>query len=164
MSAAVRIVPMTDEHAARVLEIYAQGIATGVATFETQAPDWAAFDAGHFPDARLVALVGPDVAGWLAVSPYSKREAYRGVAWESVYVDERFRGRGVGRALLDAGIAAAAAAGLWTLLAGIQVENPASIALHERAGFRRIGHHERIGRDATGAWRDVVLMEWRRDD
>jgi L-amino acid N-acyltransferase YncA len=91
------------------------------------------------------------------------RAVYTGVAWESVYVAAASRGRGVGRALLDVLVAASESAGIWTLMAGIQAENAASIALHEAAGFRRLGVQERIGRDAAGAWRDVVLMERRRD-
>ncbi|MEW5990336.1 MAG: N-acetyltransferase family protein [Chloroflexota bacterium] len=158
------IEPMTPAHAARVLEIYAEGIATGDATFESLVPDWPTFDAGHLPEGRLVAIVGGKVAGWVALSPYSSRHVYRGVAWESVYVGEAVRGQGIGRALLEAVIPASEAAGIWTLLAGIEVENTASLVLHERVGFRRLGTHERLGRDVTGKWRDVVLMEWRAKD
>jgi phosphinothricin acetyltransferase len=154
---------MAAEHAARVLEIYGEGIATGVSTFETAVPDWAAWDVAHRPDCRFVALVDGEVAGFIALSPYSTRAVYSGVAWESVYVGTAWRGRGVGRALLASLVAASDAAGIWTLMAGIQVENTASLALHERAGFRRIGVQERVGRDAGGVWRDVVLLERRRD-
>jgi phosphinothricin acetyltransferase len=101
------------------------------------------------------------VAGWTAIGRYSTREVYAGVAWESVYVAESARGRGVGRALLDALIPATEAAGVWTLMAGVLAENVASLALHERVGFRRVGVQERIGRDAGGHWRDVVLLERR---
>jgi phosphinothricin acetyltransferase len=80
-----------------------------------------------------------------------------------VYVDEAARGRGVGRALLEALVPASEAAGVWTLLAGVLVENVASLVLHERAGFRRIGVQERIGRDIAGRWRDVVFLERRSD-
>ena len=159
----VRVVPMEARHAARVLEIYGEGIATGVATFDTVVPDWAAWDAAHRPDCRLVALVDGEVAGFIALTPYSARAVYSGVAWESVYVAAAFRGRGVGRALLEALIPASEAAGVWTLMAGIQAENAPSIALHEAAGFRRLGVQERVGRDSGGQWRDVVLMERRRD-
>jgi L-amino acid N-acyltransferase YncA len=150
---------MRREHADRVLEIYAQGMATGNATFETIVPDWPTFDAAHQPEARLVAVEAGRVVGWAALSPYSSRATYRGVAWESVYVDDARQGQGIGRALLEAEIAAADAAGYWTLLAGIFPENTASLALHERAGFRRVGVQERIGRDTTGRWRDVVLHQ-----
>lgn len=155
---------MSAAHATRVLEIFGEGIATGDATLESVVPDWATFDAGHVPEARLVALVDGEVVGWVALSPYSSRAVYRGVAWESVYVSAAFRGRGIGRALLEAVIPVSEAAGYWTLLAGIEIENTASLVLHERVGFRRLGAHERLGRDVTGRWRDVVLMEWRAKD
>ncbi|OGO51647.1 MAG: phosphinothricin acetyltransferase [Chloroflexi bacterium RBG_16_70_13] len=164
MADGVAIVPMTVAHAARVLEIYGEGIATGDATLESVVPDWETFDAGHVPGARLVALVDREVAGWVALSPYSARSVYRGVAWESVYVGAAFRTRGIGRALLEAVIPASEAAGFWTLLAGIEVENTASLDLHARAGFRRLGTHERLGRDPAGRWRDVVILERRTTD
>jgi L-amino acid N-acyltransferase YncA len=153
--------PMTVEDGLAVLDIYAQGIATGVATFETMVPDWAHWHTSHRRDCRLVARLDGRVVGWTALGRYSTRAVYEGVAWESVYVDEAARGRGVGRALLDALFPAAEAAGVWTLLAGVQANNPASLALHERAGFRPIGVQERIGRDPTGVWRDVILLERR---
>lgn len=146
-----------------VAAIYGEGIATNDATLERDVPTWAAWDAGHRPECRFVAVRGDRavVVGWVALSDYSGREVYRGVAWESVYIAERARGTGVGRALLEALVPASEVAGIWTLLAGIQIENVASLALHERAGFRRIGVQERIGRDPTGRWRDVVLLERR---
>jgi L-amino acid N-acyltransferase YncA len=159
----IRIEPMTPDDGPAVLEIYIQGIATGNATLETSAPDWARFHASHRRDCRLVARLGHRVVGWTALGRYSTREVYAGVAWESVYVDEAARGRGVGRALLDALVPASEAAGVWTLLAGVLAENTASLALHERAGFRRIGVQERIGRDIAGQWRNVVFLERRSD-
>jgi len=159
----IRIEPMTLADGPTVLEIYIQGIATGNATLETSAPDWAHWHASHRRDCRLVARLEGRVVGWTALGRYSTREVYAGVAWESVYVDEAARGRGVGRALLDALVPASEAAGVWTLLAGVLVENAASLALHERAGFRRIGVQERIGRDIAGQWRDVVFLERRSD-
>ncbi|HEX5588920.1 MAG TPA: GNAT family N-acetyltransferase, partial [Candidatus Limnocylindrales bacterium] len=131
-----------------VSEIYEEGLATGDATLETVVPDWPAWDARHRPEARLVARLNGKVVGFAALSAYSSRPVYAGVAWESVYVAAAHHGRGVGRVLLDAVVAAAAAAGIWTLLAGVLAENGASLVLHERAGFRRVGRHERIGRDA----------------
>ncbi len=144
-----------------VREIYAEGIAIGDATFETVVPDWQAWDAAHRRDARLVARAEGEVVGFVALAPYSSRGAYAGVAWESVYVTTARRGQGIGRALLEAALAAAEVAGIWALVAGILAENPASLALHEQAGFRRVGTLERIDRDATGRWRDVVLLERR---
>lgn len=153
---------MTEADADAVLRIYAEGIAGGNATLETAVPDWGHWHAGHRRDCRLVARVGGEVVGWTAIGRYSTRDVYAGVAWESVYVAASARGRGVGRALLEALIPAAEAAGVWTLMAGVLAENAASLALHERVGFRRVGIQERIGRDGEGRWRDVVLLERRR--
>ena len=144
-----------------VRDIYAQGIVTGDATFEMDAPNWQTWDAAHRPDCRLVARREGAIVGWVALSPWSARHVYRGVAWESVYVAEGARGKGVGPALLKAIITASEAAGVWTLLAGVMAENTASLAVHQRAGFRRIGTYARLGQDPTGRWRDVVLLERR---
>jgi L-amino acid N-acyltransferase YncA len=155
----VDIVPMTDEHAGAVLDIYGAGIAEGQATFETEVPPWAQFSARRLPAHRYVALDG-QVVGWVAVSATSARPAYAGVVEHSVYVDPAARGRGVGSALLQAVITSTEAAGIWTIQSGIFPENGASLALHERAGFRVVGVRERIGRH-HGRWRDVVLIERR---
>ena len=146
-----------------VRRIYAEGIATGNATLEREAPDWDHFDRSHRSDCRLVARDSKDapVVGWVALTAYSSRRAYRGVAWESVYVAAEARGRGVGRALLEAVIPASQAAGFWTLLAGVMAENRTSLRLHERVGFRRVGVLRSLGRDPAGRWRDVVLLEHR---
>jgi L-amino acid N-acyltransferase YncA len=140
--------------------IFAEGIASGNGTFETTVPSWEDWDAGHLPEHRFVAELDDEVAGWIAVVPYSRRAVYRGVGEESVYVAERARGRGVGRALLSTLIASARDGGLWTLQAGIFPENEASLALHRLLGFREVGTRERIGQ-LDGAWRDVVLLELR---
>jgi phosphinothricin acetyltransferase len=153
--------PMTDADGPAVLTIYGQGIASGIATFETVVPEWRAWNASHRRDCRFVARLDGRVVGWTALARYSSREVYAGVAWESVYVDASARGKGVGSALLRELIPASEASGIWTLIAGVQAENTASLALHERVGFRRIGVQERIGRDATGVWRDVILLERR---
>lgn len=158
------IEPMTADDWPAVERIYAAGIATGLATFERATPDWERFDAGHRPDGRFVARRPDDgaVLGWVATSPYSGRAAYAGVAWESVYVAPDVQGQGIGRRLLEHVIAYADEAGLWTLCAGVMADNAASLAVHQRVGFRVIGVQERISKDATGRWRDVVLLERRR--
>ena len=138
--------------------IFAEGIATGLATFETHVPSWEEWNAAHLPEHRFVAELDGAVAGWVAVVPYSRRDVYRGVGEESVYVAEQARGRGIGRALLEAVIANARDGGLWTLQAGIFPDNHASLALHRRLGFREVGVRERIGQ-LNGAWRDVVILE-----
>ena len=164
VAAQLEIRPMAEADWPDVRRIYAEGIATNDATLDARPPDtWEAWVAGRRSEGRFVALRRGEVVGWIALTPWSSRPVYAGVAWESVYVAERARGTGVGRALLDAAIAASEDAGIWTLIAGIQIENVGSLALHERAGFRRIGVQERVGRDPTGRWRDVVLLERRSD-
>jgi L-amino acid N-acyltransferase YncA len=143
-----------------VAAIFAEGIATGLATFETDVPAWEEWDARHLPEHRLVAELEGDVVGWCAVVPYSSRAAYHGVGEESVYVGAGARGQGVGRELLQALIESARAGGLWTLQAGIFPENEASLALHRAVGFREVGVRERIGQ-LDGVWRNVVLLELR---
>ena len=159
------IEPMTAEDWPAVRRIYAEGIATGDATLEREAPDWDHFDRSHRHDCRLVARRTHDgpVVGWVALTAYSARRVYSGVAWESVYVAAEARGQGVGRTLLEALIRASEAAGFWTLLAGIMVENRASLALHRRCGFRRVGVMRAMGRDGRDTWRDVLLMERRSE-
>lgn len=163
MPATIRIMAMTAADWPEVHRIYAEGIATGDATLEREAPDWDHFDRSHRNDCRLVARAraGGPVLGWVATSTVSARRVYRGVAWESVYVGEGVRGCGVGRALLTALVAAAETAGIWTLQAGVLADNAASLAIHERAGFRRVGVQRRLGQDRSGRWRDVVLLERR---
>jgi L-amino acid N-acyltransferase YncA len=143
-----------------VARIYAEGIASGHATFETDVPSWEHWDAGHLPGQRLVALRDGDVVGWAALAPVSRRDVYSGVTEASVYVARDARGEGVGRRLLEALVARAEAAGIWTIQAGIFPENEASVRLHERVGFRVVGVRERLGKH-RGAWRDVLLLERR---
>lgn len=143
-----------------VADIYAAGIATRNATFETEPPTWEAFDRSHLTDHRLVATIDDDIVGWAAVSPISDRCAYAGVAENSIYIRPDRQGLGIGRTLLDALIASTEAAGIWTLQTGIFPENTASLTLHHRCGFRTIGTRERIGR-LDGIWRDVTLLERR---
>jgi len=145
-----------------VAAIYAEGIATRNATFETSAPAWESWDASHLAGPRLVAEEGGHIVGWAALGAVSGRCCYAGVAENSVYVAEDARGRGVGLALLEALIAAAEAAGIWTIEAGIFPENEASAALHERCGFRVVGVRKRLGR-LDGVWRDVLLFERRSE-
>lgn len=146
---------------AEVRVIYREGIQTGNATFEVEAPIWEAWDAAHLSAPRLIAR-GPEgaVLGWAAVAPVSGRCVYAGVGDLSVYVAAAARGKGVGRLLLEALIEASERAGLWTLQAGIFPENQASLALHRSCGFREVGRRERIG-TLRGVWRDVLLLERR---
>jgi phosphinothricin acetyltransferase len=154
------------EHWPRVERIYAAGIATGHATFETEPPTWERFDAAKLPGQRLVAVDETGtVLGWTAAAATSERGAYAGVVEHSVYVSPDAAGYGVGRRLLDALIVSTENAGIWTIQSGVFPENAASLALHRAARFRVVGVRERIGRMAhgplAGQWRDVVLLERR---
>lgn len=146
-----------------VRRIYAEGIATGDATFETDVPATAELDATWLPGHRWVAELDGQVAGWTAASPVSSRACYAGVAETSVYVAEQARGRGVGKALLWQQVTAADTDGLWTLQTAIFPENKASLALHHSAGYRTLGVRERIAQH-HGRWRDTILLERRRPD
>ena len=143
-----------------VRTIYEEGIATGDATFETEAPGWESWDANHLDGCRLVAEREGRVVGWAALAPVSGRCVYGGVAEVSVYVDAAARGGGIGLRLLNALVESSERVGLWTLQAGIFPENVASLRIHERAGFRHVGRRERLGR-LDGRWRDVLLLERR---
>ena len=144
----------------RVRAIYAEGIATGHATFETAPPEWDAWDAGHLPVCRFVYEEAGAVNGWAALLAESKRRVYSGVAEVSVYVSTAAQGRGVGTRLLEELVRSSEADGFWTLQAGIFPENEASLAVHRRCGFREVGRRERIGA-LHGLWRDVLLLERR---
>ena len=140
-------------------EIWWEGARGGLATFETDVPSWEAWDAAHLPGHRFVAELG-DLVGWAALAPVSPRRVYRGVTEASIYVADSWRGRGLGRLLLDELVAGADRDGIWTIQASIFPENRASLALHERCGFRVVGTRERIAK-RDGIWRDTVLLERR---
>ncbi len=155
-----QIDPMAEADWAQVRAIYQEGIASGQATFETAAPPWEEWDQRHLPACRLVARHGDRVVGWAALSPVSDRCSYGGTAEVSVYVADDARGRGVGRALLEALVAASEDSGLWSLQAGVFPENTASVALHRGCGFRVVGVQERVGQ-LQGRWHDVLRLERR---
>ncbi|MGW9307005.1 helix-turn-helix domain-containing GNAT family N-acetyltransferase [Saccharomonospora azurea] len=143
-----------------VRRIYREGIATGLATFETTVPTRATLDATWLPDHRWVAEIDGTVVGWTAATRVSTQDCYSGVAETSVYVAEGYRGRGVGKALLHKQVTAADAADLWTLQTSLFTENRAGIALHHTAGYRTVGIRDRIAQ-LDGAWRDTILLERR---
>jgi L-amino acid N-acyltransferase YncA len=162
----VWLAPLTERHWAAVVDIYAAGIATGQATFETEPPTWEQFDATRLAEHRHVAVNANDtVLGWVAASPVSERCVYAGVVEDSVYVHPRAAGQGIGRLLLDALIASTEAAGIWTIQCGIFPENLPSLAVHRRAAFRDVGMRHRLGYmrygSLAGQWRDVILLERR---
>lgn len=163
LSPDVRVRPVSDGDQVAVRRIYAEGIATGVATFETEVPAWSALRSRWLPEHRWVADRGGGVVGWAALSAVSSRECYAGVAESSLYIAESARGYGVGAALLRTQVMSADAAGLWTVQAAILPENRASIGLYHAAGFRTVGIRERLGM-LDGRWCDVVLLERRAAD
>jgi phosphinothricin acetyltransferase len=143
-----------------VARIYADGLATGVASFETEVPSWQEWDAAHLEVPRSVAVTGETIRGWAAVTPVSRRACYRGVVEHSVYVDRDARGRGVGSALLRRLVADAPRHGIWTIQTSIIAANEPSLRLHEAVGFRVVGRRERIAQ-RDGLWHDTILLEYR---
>lgn len=145
-----------------VAAIYLEGIRTGHATFQTEAPGWEEWDRAHLPQCRLLATVADQTAGWAALSPVSSRRVYAGVAEVSVYVGEDFRGHGIGLMLLEQLVAESETHGFWTLQSGIFPENTGSLRIHEKCGFRVLGRRERIGKMGE-VWRDTLLLERRSE-
>jgi L-amino acid N-acyltransferase YncA len=143
-----------------VRQIYLDGIRSGLASFETEAPSWEEWDRKH--TLRLVATDDDRVLGWAALAPVSSRRCYRGVAEDTIYVAAAARGRGVGARLLGALVERAEQDGVWTIEAGIFPENEASLRLHEGVGFRVVGVRKAIGK-RDGLWRDTVLLERRSE-
>jgi phosphinothricin acetyltransferase len=140
--------------------IYLEGMATGQATFETEAPSWEEWDAAHRPDCRLAARQSGLMLGWAALSPVSRRRCYAGVAEVSVYVAGAHRALGVGKGLLEAVVAESERLGIWTLQGATFPENVSSLRLQAACGFRVVGNRERIAR-LHGVWRSTVLTERR---
>jgi L-amino acid N-acyltransferase YncA len=145
---------------AEVASIYRDGMRNGLATFETEVPSWESWHTSHTPGLRVVAEVFDEIVGWAALARASTRRCYRGVAEDSVYVAREWRGKGVGRALLEELIRRSEQAGIWTIQTSVFPENHASLALHRGCGFREVGVRERIGK-RDGLWRDIVLLERR---
>ena len=156
----VTIRKMTEGDGPTVLEIYRLGIHTGLATFETRVPEWDDWSKKFHVHSRLVAVVDERITGWVAISPVSAREVYKGVAEVSIYVDPEFQGNGIGSALMASVIESSEANGIWTLYSAVFPENKATLKLHEKFGFRVIGTREKIAR-LNGVWRDTVVLERR---
>jgi L-amino acid N-acyltransferase YncA len=157
----MQIISLSAGHWPAVKTIYEEGIATGHATFQTEPPEWAQWDQGHFLHSRLVTLSDAgEVAGWAALSPVSGRAVYAGVAEVSIYIRAGERGRRAGLQLLRALVEESERNGIWTLQAGIFPENIPSLKIHAHCGFRQVGFRERIGA-MDGVWRDTVLLERR---
>ncbi|HSP11616.1 MAG TPA: GNAT family N-acetyltransferase [Salegentibacter sp.] len=159
-SAEIEIREFLKEDFPAVKQIYQMGIDTGIATFETMAPNWETWDKKFRSDLRLVALDKSEISGWIALSAVSARPVYSGVCEVSLYVHPKHSGRGIGRALLKAIITESERKNIWTLQAGIFPENIASIKLHKAEGFREVGFREKIGK-RDGVWRDNIFLERR---
>jgi len=160
MTSELTIAPLRPGDWEEVKAIYLEGIASGNATFETAAPSWEQWDAGHLSFARLVARLESKLIAWAALSPVSQRCVYSGVAEVSVYVSAASRRSGIGRKLLQSLIDESEQNGIWTLQAGMFPENTGSLALHQSCGFREVGRRRRIGK-MNGIWRDTILLERR---
>jgi L-amino acid N-acyltransferase YncA len=154
------ITAMLPQHANEVLEIYDQGIQSGMATFVPEAPEWEKFTAKYLPFCRFVSIENNVVAGWAAIAPVSPRECYKGVAEVSLYVHNAHKGKGIGKALLMELITSSEQHGIWSLLSVIHEENNISIQLHDKCGFRMIGYREKIAQ-LNGKWTTTVMMERR---
>jgi phosphinothricin acetyltransferase len=144
-----------------VKNIYVEGIKTGLATFQTEAPTWENWDKSHLQSCRLVARSESSILGWVALSPTSSRSCYAGVVEVSIYIGEKYKGQGIGKSLLTSIIKQSEENGIWTLYCAIIRENIGSIVLHRKCGFREIGIREKIAKMSNEAWHDVVLMERR---
>lgn len=145
----------------QVADIYMEGIMTKIATFQSTIPSWEEWNKGHCESCRLVARAGDTILGWAALSPYSSRCVYAGVAEVSIYIGKQYQGQRVGKALLEKLIEISEENGFWTLQSGIIKENISSLNLHKKCGFREVGYRERLGKMDNGKWHDVVLVERR---
>lgn len=154
--------PLLKEDYTHCAQIYQDGLDTGMATFETIVPDWVSWDVKFLKQCRFVAIKEEVILGWVALTPFSTREVYKGVAEVTLYISKTARGKGIGRALLMAVIKESERAGFWTLQAKIFAQNEASIALFQKCGFRIVGVREKLAmRD--GIWHDNVLLERRSE-
>jgi phosphinothricin acetyltransferase len=143
-----------------VLEIYRIGLETRNATFETTVPSWQEWDSKHLTHSRFVSVTDSIVVGWAALTPFSTREVYRGVAEVSIYIAAGFRGKKIGSNLMEQIIISSELNGIWTLVSSVFPGNEATLRLHEKFGFRIIGKRERIAK-LDGKWRDTILLERR---
>ena len=159
-SVAMEIKPITKENFPELIEIYGQGLATNIATFQNDLPIWEDWDKGHLNFCRISIYENDEMLGWAALSPVSSRCVYSGVAEVSIYVATIARGKGIGEILLNELIKESESNEIWTLQSGIFAENQISIKLHEKCGFRIVGHREKIAKK-NGLWKDTVLMERR---
>lgn len=151
---------MLDTDWPAVKNIYLEGIATGNATFQTDAPSFEEWTTSHHAACRLVAVKEGLVVGWIAISSVSNRIVYKGVGEVSIYVSTKSKNGGIGTELFTKLIEISEKEGFWTLQSSIFKENTASLNLHKKMGFREVGYREKIAKH-HGIWRDVLLLERR---
>lgn len=143
-----------------ILEIYKYGLDGRNATFETKVPDWDEWENKFHEHSRLAFTENERVIGWAGITPFSKREVYKGVAEVSIYIHPDFSGKGIGSQLMEALIASSEKHGIWTLFSSVFPENKATISLHMKFGFRLMGRREKIAK-LDGVWRDTLIFERR---
>ena len=158
---AIEIRVMTFQDWPQVSRIYQQGIDAGNATFNRECPSYGEWDECYVQDCRFVATKGERIAGWAALLPTSSKPAYQGLLELSIYLDNEFQHQGVGTLLLEKMVEYSQEHGVWCLQSCIMANNPASLALHQKCGFRTIGTREKSAKDIHGVWQDTVLMEKR---
>lgn len=155
--------PATDADLDAVAAIYAVEVATGYATFDTEAPPRERWEAklrsGHPGDHFVVAERDGDVVGFAYSGAYRERGAYTNTRETTIYLDRSAVGAGLGRRLYDDLLARLRAAGVHTVLAGIALPNDASEGLHRACGFERVGVLREVGHK-LGRWVDVAW--WQR--
>lgn len=156
----MKVRPYTSNDYIPVATIYKEGLATGIATFETEVPDELKWNKKFIKNCSFIAEKDGGIIGWCALSHVSTREVYKGVAESTIYISSKYRGLGVGKILLKHLISESERKGFWTLQASIFSENKSSIFLHETCGFRIVGYREKIAK-RNGNWHDNVLMERR---
>lgn len=156
----MEIKPITKDNFSKVIEIYNQGLATNIATFQNDSPQWEEWDKGHLDFCRISIYHNDKMIGWASLTPVSSRCVYAGVAEVSIYIAQDDRGKGIGKTLLTELIQQSEENGIWTLQSGIFAENESSIKLHKKCGFRLVGYREKIGKK-NGVWKDSILMERR---
>lgn len=144
-----------------VKDIYQQGLDSNIATFQTTCPTYEEWNLGHLSDCRFVAVIQDKIVGWISLSSTSKREVYRGVVEVSIYVNSHYSKQGIGTKLMEQLIKESQEKGYWSLYSSIIEENVASITLHLKSGFRKIGYREKIAKDRFGNWHNTILFERR---
>ncbi|MEQ0775085.1 MULTISPECIES: N-acetyltransferase family protein [Paraburkholderia] len=153
----------TPDDFASIAAIYAHHVLHGAASFEETPPSLDELLRRHAAVREqglpwIVAEIDGQVAGYCYATPYRPRAAYRFTVEDSIYIDEAFRGRGLGRVLLDALISRCEQGPWRQMIAVIADPKGGSLALHTSLGFELVGTLRAVG-FKHGAWRDTTLMQ-----